>query len=316
MHSRLAVLGLLLIACDGGTASSRDGSPPLEDGSPDSADASSSLDAGSASCTAHDVPTEIEFEHDGEMRSALLAGPSALPEAPLPLVLNFHGFSDSPEQQIDYSEMSSDAEERGFLVAYPRGTGLVKGWNAESCCGEAASNAVDDVGFAEALIDEIAKVSCIDRNRVYATGYSNGGMLSHRLACEKSHLFAGVAPVAGVKGNHECTPTHAIPVLHMHGTADVVVPYIGSLALGFESVDDTMEGWRERLDCDETEPTVFFEEGDTTCVEWSGCEAPLGLCTISGGGHTWPGGGAPLVRGKTTTDLDANQMMLEFLGVF
>lgn len=314
MRTLACIASLMLFACgegdgagtgDGGTG----GDALLVD-----AVASDTADAMSKRCATHEVPREITFEYDGVTRSVLLAGPDALPSAPLPLVVNFHGYSDSPEQQEDFTGMSEDAVQRGFVVAYPRGTGIVKGWNAGACCGSAVANNVDDVGFAEALVDEIAAVSCIDTEKVFATGYSNGGFLSHRLACESS-VFAGIAPVAGVVGVDPCTPERSIPVLHMHGTSDVTVPFNGNFALGFSSVADSTQGWVERLSCSDAEPSVFFEQGDASCVRWAGCDAPLGLCTIDGGGHTWPGGETPLIRGKTSTDLQANAVMLEFLDV-
>ncbi len=310
------ISSLVFLACSGsgsGTADGGDGPGDDRDASPPISDAGSA-DAEAPSCTWHDLPRGITLVYGGQKRTVLLAGPQELPEAPLPLVINFHGYSDSPEEQEGFSQMSGDAVEQGFVVAYPRGTGLVKGWNAGACCGEAVTNDIDDVGFAEALIDAIAEVGCIDKERVYATGYSNGGFLSHRLACESS-LFAGIAPVAGVMGMDSCDPVRAIPILHIHGTSDAVVPYSGNFALGFPSVEESMEGWSDRLSCSSAEPEVFFEQGDTTCVAWSDCDAPLGLCTIDGGGHTWPGGDNPIIRGRTSTDLDANAMLLEFLGV-
>lgn len=315
MRTLACLVAALSFACGGGdtTNGSDGGAGEATDASRFDASGQEEVDAG-APCVSHDVPREISFEYNGETRSALLAGPTSLPTSALPLVVNFHGYSDSPEQQEEFSVMSEDAEQQGFVVAYPKGTGLLKGWNAGACCGSAVTNDTDDVGFAEALVDEIAAVSCIDKDRVYATGYSNGGFLSHRLACESS-VFAGIAPVAGVMGMDSCEPSRTIPVLQIHGTSDLTVPYNGNIALGFPSVDASMEGWSDRLSCSDAAPTVFFEQGDTTCVQWSGCDAPLGLCTVDGGGHTWPGGEAPLLRGKTSTDLDANAILLQFLEV-
>jgi polyhydroxybutyrate depolymerase len=257
------------------------------------------------------LPGALEFDIGGTIRSTLLAGPTTLPSKPLPLILNFHGYSDGPEEQAGFSLMSDHAVQEGYVVAYPRGTGALKGWNAGACCGTAASSGIDDVAFAEALIDEIAATACIDRSRVYAVGYSNGGFLSHRLACELSDKIAGIASVAGVMGISTCNPLRSIPVMQIHGTADSIVPYLGSLATGFPSVDATMEDWRQRSGCSE-QTVTSYAQGDATCVAWEGCDSPVSRCTIEGGGHTWPGGSAPAIRGKVSTDLDATAAMWEF----
>ncbi len=262
------------------------------------------------SCAAHEVPREIELTVGGEVRTALLAGPAELPEQPIPLVLNFHGYSDGASQQEGFSLMSDHAPGAGYVVAYPRGTGLLAGWNAGTCCGSAALTGVDDEAFTAALIEAIAEVACIDLQRVYSVGYSNGGFFSHKLACDRAGSIAGIASVAGVIGVSDCQPTRPIPVLQIHGTADLIVPYGGS-PIGYPSVAETMEGWRVRNGCDD-ETVVDYDLGDATCVSWVGCEQPVALCTIDGGGHTWPGGTAPAIRGKVSTDLDATAGMWQF----
>lgn len=291
-------------ACQGSDPSAS--APDASETGPGAIDASLGL-----SCTTHQLPRTLEFQSAGMTRSTLLAGPEALPVKPLPLVLNFHGYSDSPEAQEGYSLMSDHAVQEGYVVAYPAGTGALKGWNAGACCGTAASSGIDDVAFVEALIDEIAATACIDRERVYAVGYSNGGFLSHRLACELSDKIAGIASVAGVMGMSECNPFRSIPVMQIHGTADAVVPFAGNLATGFPSVDATMDAWRTRSGCS-AETSTTYSQGDATCVSWEGCDQAVTRCTIDAGGHTWPGGTAPAIRGKLSTDLDATAAMWEF----
>jgi polyhydroxybutyrate depolymerase len=306
-QASLGFLALTLTACGGSSPGSGEDAAASDASVNDGPDAS-----GPATCTSHQLPRSLEFDFEGSTRSTLLAGPTELPAAPLPLVINFHGYTDSPELQEGFSVMSEHALAQGYVVAYPSGTGVLKSWNAGSCCGDAAMTGTSDVDFTAALIEQIAAVACIDRRRVYAVGYSNGGFLSHRLACELSDKIAGIASVAGVIGISECAPSRAIPVLQFHGSADSVVPYAGNALLGFPSVDETMEGWRTRSGCSDAEPVVVFQEGDATCVEWSGCEQPLRRCRIEGGGHTWPGGTAPAIRGKVSVDVDATAMMWEF----
>jgi polyhydroxybutyrate depolymerase len=228
------------------------------------------------------------------------------------LILNFHGYTSNSSQEAFLSKMNPKSDAAGYIVVYPQGTGSTTGWNAGACCGEAASKNVDDVGFVGAMLDALEADLCIDPHRVFATGMSNGGFLSHRLACELADRIAAVAPVAGVLGIPTCTPSRPISVMHFHGTADNVVPYAGSANNGFAGVVDTWNGWATRDQCTD-EPTVSFEKGDSKCQAHTHCAggAEVILCTVDGGGHTWPGG-FPIPTGKTTTDLDASDAMWAF----
>jgi polyhydroxybutyrate depolymerase len=206
--------------------------------------------------------------------------------------------------------MNDDSDARGFVAVYPQGTGLAPSWNAGACCGAAASSNTDDVQFASDLIDELERRLCVDPARVFSTGMSNGGFLSHRLGCELADRIAAIGPVAGVMGIDACDPARPIPVIHFHGTSDTVVPYTGSTALGFRSVADTIDGWAERNGCTgDLEP--LSENGDSRCEQVAGCPAgaEVILCTVEAGGHTWPGGTPVPLLGKTTADLDANETM-------
>jgi poly(3-hydroxybutyrate) depolymerase len=132
------------------------------------------------------------------------------PTRPAMLVINLHGFTSNALQQELYANMPALADARGFVVASP--DGLDASWNAGQCCGLSMTRAVDDVGFIRSLIDAVSAEYCVDPSRVFATGLSNGGFLSHRLACELSDRIAAVAPVAGVVGVPTCTPARAVPV--------------------------------------------------------------------------------------------------------
>lgn len=93
------------------------------------------------------------------------------------------------------------ADRESFIAVYPNGNGRfgkrLLTWNAGTCCAYLVINNVDDVGFVRALVATLAEKVPIDRRRVYATGLSNGAMMSHRLAAEAADLIAAVAPVAG-----------------------------------------------------------------------------------------------------------------------
>jgi polyhydroxybutyrate depolymerase len=142
---------------------------------------------------------------------------------------------------------------------------------------------------------------------------SNGGFLSHRLGCELSTRIAAIAPVAGVMGIPTCTPARPVPVMHFHGTLDPLVPYSGGSPLGFPSVPVTNDGWAARNACTGSAQQTY-QKGDATCMTHDQCAGGVSvtLCTIDGGGHTWPGGLPVPVLGKTSTDISATDAMWDF----
>jgi len=308
----LASVILLAVA-----ACSSDGSPgssPDDDGSGDTPD---SGDDTAATCTgkaAQPLDATWELTWEGVTRTFAVHVPASYdPIRRTPLILNFHGYSSYSWQQELFSKMTEKSDAEGFIVVYPQGTGSTPGWNAGACCGDAATSGVDDVGFVGAMLDRLEADLCIDSHRVFSTGMSNGGFLSHRLACEMADRIAAVAPVAGVLGIPDCAPSRPIAVMHFHGTADTVIPYDGDPSSGFAPVVETWEGWTARDQCTDA-ATVSFEMGDSRCEAHSACEGGVEtiLCTVENGGHTWPGGLAVPALGYTTTDLSATDAMWEF----
>jgi len=279
--------------------------------------------AGSLGCadgTLDQATMFVELEHDGTTRSyELHVPPSYDGTTPFPLVLNFHGLTSNAGQQRLFSDMDRTADDNDFVVAYPNG--LDSSWNAGACCGQSAVDGVDDVGFARAVIDDLGKRGCFDLERVYATGMSNGGFMSHRLGCEASDVIAAIAPVAGVLGLavEDCDPQRPVPVIHFHGTEDNLVPYDGGGLASSISAPETADVWADMNGCLAEEPTTTFEEGMVTCqtVDQCSADASVVLCTIVGGGHCWPGQElcpdiSGLDLGISTTDIDANQAMWDF----
>ncbi len=259
----------------------------------------------------------VDLQHDGNARSYELYVPSAYDgETPLSVVLNFHGFTSSGPLQQDGTKMNELAEREGFLVAYPNG--LDDSWNAGVCCGRSAELGVDDVGFTRTVVEDLGERGCIDNARVYATGMSNGGFLSHRLACEAADIIAAAAPVAAVLGIDEaaCNPVRPVPIIHLHGTADPLVPFDGGGLAGSPSVEDSVSGWMSRNGCT-GEPEVTYENGAATCETVDACagDASVTLCRIEGAGHCWPGQPCPerlgSIVGEPTFDIDANEAMWE-----
>jgi polyhydroxybutyrate depolymerase len=243
--------------------------------------------------------SEDALPHDDLSRTFRVHLPPGYdPDTPLPLVLMLHGGGGSGEQvEESSSNLSVVADEEGFIAVYPDGTGFIKTWNAGGCCGSAVTNDIDDVGFMKALLDELEATLCVDRRRVFATGMSNGGMMTHRLACELPERFAAFAPAAAAEMSHSCTPSVPRPLMHIHGSADAHVPVEGGLGCGpsgvpYPALDETMETRRLVNGCDPT-TAVAFTAGDGTCSAYQGCDADVLLCLIDGGGHSWPGGEPP-----------------------
>ena len=181
--------------------------------------------------------------HDGVNREYVLYIPNSYDgTSSVPLMLNFHGFGGSASDYIREADMRSLAEAETFILIYPQGSSLdgLPHWNACPLGGDNKSDA-DDFGFIEAIINEISSQYNLDMERIYAAGYSNGGMMAYGLANYKSDLVAAVASVSGVMLECIGSTSHPMPVLHLHGTSDGVLPYNGN---GYwSSVQNTLDYW-------------------------------------------------------------------------
>jgi polyhydroxybutyrate depolymerase len=247
------------------------------------------------------------LEHAGATRSfRVRVPPNATGSEARPLVLLFHGGGGSARQlQQASSRFDTVADRKRVIAVYPDGTGALKTWNGEGCCGSAAANDIDDVGFVRALLDHLEASLCIDQRRIYATGMSNGAILSHRLGCELTDRIAAIAPVAGTNMASACAPARPLAVLQIHGTADGHVPWDGGFGCGpanvaFTSVQKTLADWRERNACaarTEIDASGPFgaAKGEVSCEVARNCSAgaDVALCSVRDGGHNWPGGEPP-----------------------
>ena len=246
-----------------------------------------------------------------------------------PVVLGFHGGGSNAEAFIRFSGLNEKADEAGFLAIYPSGIGLLPRmltWNGGNCCGYAMRNNVDDVAFVRALLDDLAKVAKIDEKRVYATGMSNGAIISYLLASNLSDRIAAIAPVGGPMGTKDCNPKRPVPVMHFHGTNDEFAAFNGgpgpksASGTDFYSVEHSIQAWVKTNGCP-TDPKVEklpdkADDGMTVTKKTYGPGkdgAEVILFVIEGGGHTWPGR-EPLVQrlGKSTKDISANDLMWDF----
>ena len=181
--------------------------------------------------------------HDGIEREYILYVPNSYDgTSAVPLLLNFHGFGGSASQFINDADMRAEAEANSFILVYPQGSCLngASHWNPCPIDGDNKSTA-DDIGFVETMISEISSQYNLDMERIYAAGYSNGGMMAYGLANYKSDLIAAVASVSGTMLNCTGPTSHPMPVVHLHGTSDGVVSYNGSN--DWNSVQSTLDYW-------------------------------------------------------------------------
>tara|TARA_B110000503_G_scaffold116423_1_gene175524 strand:- start:466 stop:1593 length:1128 start_codon:yes stop_codon:yes gene_type:complete len=251
--------------------------------------------------------------HDGIQRDYILYIPELYDGSrAVPLILNFHGFGSNANEQMFYGDFRDIADTEGFLLVHPEGTTFIGNqfWNVGF---PGISSTIDDVGFTEALIDELATLYTINLDRVYATGMSNGGFMSFLLACQLSEKIAAVASVTGSMTQNtfnNCNAQLPTPVLQIHGTDDDVVLYNGNtLSI---PIADVISYWVDYNNCETTPSTTTLPDldvSDGSTVEHSVYEnSDNGITTehmkVIGGGHTWPG--SVLNTAGTNQDIDAS----------
>ena len=267
---------------------------------------------------------------DGKTRTYLLHVPAASDSSkPRPLVLALHGRLGTGAGQASLSHLDQVADAHGFLVAYP--DGLDRSWADGRGGSPSDKNGVDDVKFLSQLIDQLATQYNVDRSRVYATGMSNGGFMSARLACDLSDKIAAVAIVAASLPTNvaaACQPAKPVSVMILQGTNDPLVPFNGG-ALGRNgdrghvlSHELSVRRWVALDHCATTPHTQHNPDtaGDGTSIDvevFSDCAGGNEVrgYTVRKGGHAWPGGTQylpELIIGKTTRNMDASEVLWDF----
>ena len=245
----------------------------------------------------------------------------------VPLLFNLHGLGSNNLQQQTYGYFNSIADTANFIMCLPNGTFLdtnKRFWNAGF-----ASYAVNDIGFLQALIDTLYKTYNIDPTRIYFTGMSNGGFMSHTMACACADRVAAVASVAGgmaVTQYNSCSPSRPISVMEIHGDADLIVPYSGHLVnemgvtINIVPIDTMVKGWINHNSCSGTPaitniPNINTGDASTATRYDYTCQSGSSfvLYKVTGGGHTWPGGFAIPSSGPTNHDFNASIEIWKFL---
>ena len=235
----------------------------------------------------YDGPIET-IAHDGLERKYIIYTPQGYDgTSKLPLLINFHGFSGLAGEYMSYTNMTPIADSENFILVYPQGSDLdgSSHWNAALNGGDNKSE-VDDLGFIEALINKLSSENLIDTNRVYAVGYSNGGMMSYALACYKSNLISAIGSVSGYMLQTECTPSHSIPLIKFHGTTDY---YDGGGV--YNSVDYVLNFWVNFNNTDRDPIINNIDDNGTSIVSYKYKNGDNNVSVehykIIGGEHVW-----------------------------
>ena len=266
--------------------------------------------------------TNGRIKSSGQTRKYLIYVPESYdPDTKTPLVISIHGFVQWPAHQQSMTGWNKVADENGFLVVYPKGTGFPLRWNTRPS--EENPGAMDEeLQFFSDLIDHLSRSYNIDPSRIYVNGMSNGGGMSDLLACEFSDRITAIGGVAGayVYPREDCHPARPMPVIAFHGVDDQIVLYKGGASsrdeqFVFPTIEDWAAGWAENNSCS-TAPEINEITNEITRRYYTGCEsdAEVILYSIKGAGHTWPGGEKlPVwIAGYTNQDIDASALMWEF----
>jgi polyhydroxybutyrate depolymerase len=282
--------------------------------------------------TAQPVFQSRTLTHDSQTRTWHESIPAACASrtARCPLLIALHGGGGRAggEQFAVGTGLAAEAAARSYILLAP--DALDDNWND----GRPEIGAgIDDVGFIRAMVANVRARAGVDPARIFATGASNGGLMSYRLACEGGGVFRAVAPVIANMGEWlvaHCNPSSPVSLLMMPGTADPLIRYDGGrVAIGARdrgtvvSSDRTLDFWRGAMGCTGSPRTERFDPvRDETAVaitRYDSCRAGVRVrrWTVEGGGHTWPGRAAgrgfrARLVGATATEFSATKVIMDF----
>jgi poly(3-hydroxybutyrate) depolymerase len=235
--------------------------------------------------------TNDAIDVDGTRRTYVVHVPASYTgDMAMPVLIDLHGLFGTGQGQLRGSGTAAVADREGFIAVYP--DGIDNAWNIGPCCTH--DRGVDDVGFLRALVEKLQTEVCIDATRVYATGVSMGGGMSHYLACEAAETFAAVAPAAfDLLEENTCAPVRPISVLSARGTSDAIVPHSGGASTPPNGVPTTIHfrgaqgTFQEsaRIKACNVSPGGSYDG----CESYTECQGDVEvtLCTEQGGRHTY-----------------------------
>jgi polyhydroxybutyrate depolymerase len=270
MHARARAASVVLavcLGCGGGAARA-----PVSDG----AVASEGCRAGAFTAVRG---ARQEVVVGGERRSYLIDAPAGPADVPRPVVLVFHGFRSDAWNPRNGAGWPLLAERDGFIALHPDGHEGVRLLGTEGRGWDLAAGETRDAAFVAAVLDRIERERCVDRRRVFATGFSNGGFFASLLGCALADRIAAIAAVGGAHALPGCTPARPVPVLLLHGRADEVVE--PALVRG------ARDWWSAAAGCTST-------DAEGPCELQRGCRADVVFC-LHPGGHVWPADATPRI---------------------
>jgi polyhydroxybutyrate depolymerase len=266
----------------------------------------------------------------GMNRTYLLHVPPHLPRGmgstplPYPLVIVLHGSSATGGAVEEASGMDSLADVHGFLVAYPNGSSGDFGlfppdWNAGTCCGAAARDDIDDLGFLTAAIHLVSQRLPVDSRRIYVAGFSDGGRMAYHAGCHLAPLIAAIGVVSGSLVDDACAPGKPVALFAVHGTDDPEIAYNepalttppGSVPLMADNLPAAVQFWSVLNGCiggsTQSQSEHVFVTLFTPCAG-----ADVAFYTIQGGTHGWPGGPDDPGAQPPMSELKTSVLMWQF----
>lgn len=232
----------------------------------------------------------------GDRPADLFLPTNYLPETPLPLLINLHGYSGDSISQSTYTFLQSAAEARGVAYIAPNGLKDSSGnrfWNATQACCNFGGSKVSDVDYIQSLVEEISSKVSIDKGRVYLFGHSNGHFMSYKFACSTKGIVTAIAGLAGAMDNdpNACNK-EPMNILHIHGTSDQTILYDGGNLLGnpYPSAQQSVDQWSAINSCTKPTETQFdllqsMQEVETTAISYTCRNGAVELWRINGGVH-------------------------------
>jgi polyhydroxybutyrate depolymerase len=244
-----------------------------------------------------------------------------------------HGGGGNMNSAQGFTNLNSVSNANGFLAVYPEGFGIVPsgGFSWADGRGTSADIAgIDDVGFIDKLLDYLIANYSINTNKIYICGFSNGGFMTQRLACQLNQRFAAMASLGSIMDTTlfaNCNPLRAIPMMFVMGTSDPLVPYTGGVMNSnpnpIVSMETLVNFWKTNNNCLTTTPPINLpdidptENSTVTVFNYTNCfcNSNISFYRINGGGHTWPGVEIPsyeVIAGQTNEDIQASVELWNF----